>query len=589
MQQAARASVFAVVLAFLVPIGACSSSDEATSTAERGTLVDPPLGDGKADIADRVDLRGELGFGEAGAAAATFSEDLEFHGYTLTTRPGAVLTLDVTQKGTSRNLDTTLFVYGPKQAGGGYGTKAIAFDDDAGWGLHSRLSSLSLADGGTYLVVPGTHDGRGRGNYRLLATCESGDCGPVVPAGACHPDIAAAIEACVQDWMAAPDFDPTATRAIDLIEQCADAEVVAPAHDQLCARPDAPPDVCALDSEAFATAYLPVCRKELTNDLLDHSCVFGDRYRDLFGRAAEAIVLVKGTVLTAASPLTDLERAQIVAAVVGSTAYTDVTTADEAFAAVDSNEVNQHELWDASNRSAYTVYEVGAGDNSFGMVFAQGTTTPALTINDGDYVGCQTMWGQERRRCAADADCTEGLRCTGMPADGSLGRCIDTSKDNGLAMGSECTEASGCPAGSGLVCGGAALGGSGICQPGWMRGLYVSEPALAIPDNNASGTEAQLLVYGLASVDMDVRLDLLVSHPRISDLRVRLVNPAGTEVMVFDGSSNGPELAVYGKAIAGFPGDETVNGAWRLKVVDTVSGQTGVVSTFGLTITSRWD
>jgi serine protease len=122
-----------------------------------------------------------------------------------------------------------------------------------------------------------------------------------------------------------------------------------------------------------------------------------------------------------------------------------------------------------------------------------------------------------------------------------------------------------------------------------MRGLYVSEPALAIPDNDASGVEAQLLVYGLATVDMDVRVDLLISHPRIADLRVTLVNPAGTEVTVFDGSSDGPELALAGEAIAGFPGDESVNGVWRLRVADVAAGETGVVGTFGLTITSRWD
>jgi len=133
------------------------------------------------------------------------------------------------------------------------------------------------------------------------------------------------------------------------------------------------------------------------------------------------------------------------------------------------------------------------------------------------------------------------------------------------------------------------LGGEGICQPGWMRGSYSSEPALAIPDNDPAGAQAQLLVYGLATVDMDVRLDLVISHPRIKDLRVKLAGPGGTEVTVFDGSSDGPEIAFYGKAIAGFPGDESVNGVWTLHVVDTASGKAGAIGSFGLTITSRWD
>lgn len=571
---------------------ACSSeSDPAPGSDKDGTPSEPILADGKGDVADQVDIRGPIAFGEDAAVTAAFSEDLSFHGYTLDVRPGAVVSLDVTQKGTSRDLDTTLFVYGPRTDQGAYGTSAIAFDDDSGWGLHSRLSNLTLEAGGTYLVVVGTFNSRGRGNYRLLADCPSGDCAPSTPpvTGACHPAIADAIRACVNDWMADPDYDSSTTSERDLIEQCADAEPVAPAWDSLCAQPSAPADLCNVDYETFATTHIPLCRKELINEYLDGACVFGSHYRDLFEEAAEAIVIVQGRVLTVSSSLTDLEKAQIVDAVAGSTAYDDVTTAEEAFALVDDNEVNQHELWDASNRRAYTVYEVGAGDNSFGMIFEQGTTNRVLTINDGDYVGCETYWGHERRSCASDEDCATGLRCTGVPADFAVGRCIDSSLDTHGAIGSDCSETNACPAGSGLVCGGAVQGQSGLCQPGWMRGTYWSEPALPIPDNSAGGTEAQLLVYGLATVDMDVRMDLVIAHPRVKDLRVTLTNPAGTEVTIFNGEYDGPELALYGQPVIGYPGDESVNGVWRLRAVDTRSGQVGAIGSVSLTITSRWD
>lgn len=118
---------------------------------------------------------------------------------------------------------------------------------------------------------------------------------------------------------------------------------------------------------------------------------------------------------------------------------------------------------------------------------------------------------------------------------------------------------------------------------------FVSEPAASIPDNRASGVEAQLLVYGLATVSTDVLIDLHIAHPRIADLRVSLINPATTEVPVFSGERDGAELYLRGVALRGFPGDESANGVWTLKVVDTRSGQVGTIESFGLTLTSRWD
>jgi hypothetical protein len=83
-------------------------------------------------------------------------------------------------------------------------------------------------------------------------------------------------------------------------------------------------------------------------------------------------------------------------------------TLGEAFAAVDQGEIAFTELWDASARRAFSAYEYGAGDNSYGAIFVHGTTTLAASIGDGDLSGCQSFWGAERRRCDADADCESG-------------------------------------------------------------------------------------------------------------------------------------------------------------------------------------
>jgi subtilisin-like proprotein convertase family protein len=112
-----------------------------------------------------------------------------------------------------------------------------------------------------------------------------------------------------------------------------------------------------------------------------------------------------------------------------------------------------------------------------------------------------------------------------------------------------------------------------------------------VPDNKPAGAELQLVAYGLATVSTDVRLTLHVSHSRIADLRVTLTNPAGTEAVVFEGKSTdtAPELFLDGVAISGFPGDESVNGVWRVKVVDRKSGKSGSLNQFALELTSRWD
>ncbi len=564
---------------------ACGATDDSVEPVDKGDLTSPPI-DGKADISDRVVDGGPLAFGPEAAVSGVFDEDLQFFGWHLHVRDGSSVTLDVTQKGSSRGLDTTLYVYGPKTPAGGYGATALAFDDDEGWGTLSRLRELSLPSAGEYLVVVGTYNGRGRGNFRLEATCLTGDCTPETPPDPvvtdCHPAIASAILACVEDQANDPDYDPSVTTRLDLIEACADAEPVAPAWDELCAQSNPPQDVCGSSFEQFATTYLPACGRELVGKELDATCVFGSTYPDIWNRPGAVIVLSQRT-LTVSDALSALEQEQVVAAV-RTTAYSEVTTVEEAFSAVDEGIVNQVELWDASNRRAFTSYEVGAGDNSFGMIFAHGTVEPAARINDTDLYDCNVFWGPEMRPCGENAHCQDGLSCTGVPEAAPRGRCIDTAKDDHPAIGSECSVDDPCPAGSGLVCAGGFL-----CNPGWMRGRFVSEPDLPIPDATAAGADAQLVAYGLSTVSTDVSLDLFITHEQTSDLVVSVINPAGTEVVVFDKGPASSEIYLRSFPVIGFPGDESANGVWMVRAVDTKTGATGTIRSFALTITSRWD
>ncbi len=316
----------------------------------------------------------------------------------------------------------------------------------------------------------------------------------------------------------------------------------------------------------------------------DANCAFGIVYRDIGHNGATVIIAKR--VLDPASSTNATQRAQLVLAV--QAAYPDVATATQAFLAVDGNVINHVELWDASNRRAYTSYEYGAGDNSYGLVFEYGTTNVATHIVDGDLYSCTAMWGNEMRDCPSNDDCAEGLACVGMNPDVMSGRCIDIHADH-FEAGSQCSLEAGCLPGVGLVCAGARTHGEGICVPAWMRGYFNANYGdVAVPDG--SNVALELQAFGLASVDADVVIDLVISHPRVSDLLVTLTNPATAEVVVYDGAGKtGSEVALRDHVVRGFSGDEMVNGNWTLRVTDRATGSTGTVHHFALTITSRWD
>jgi hypothetical protein len=238
-----------VVVALLA---ACSAADP-----DPGPMT-PDLGQGKADAIDQVHDLGGLPLDVP--RTAEFTEDLEFHGYRLVVGDGASLRVEITQKGTTRKLDTTLFVYGPA-IGGQFGTDAIDFDDDDGWGKQSRITGLEL-DAGEYLVVVGTHDARGRGPYRLLATCENGDCTEAT--AACDDAVAQRILDCVDLQIADAASDPGAgpLSGVDALQICTDGEALGPIFDELCLGAT-PADFCAVGFDTFAQTMGPDCADEL--------------------------------------------------------------------------------------------------------------------------------------------------------------------------------------------------------------------------------------------------------------------------------------------------------------------------------------
>jgi hypothetical protein len=85
-------------------------------------------------------------------------------------------------------------------------------------------------------------------------------------------------------------------------------------------------------------------------------------------------------------------------------------------------------------------------------------------------------------------------------------------------------------------------------------------------------------------------VNAVISHPSPSTVRVWVQNPASSEALVFDGAKqqapNG-EISLENVPVP-TPGDESVNGAWKLLIED-LSASGGSVLFWDLEISSRFD
>jgi hypothetical protein len=118
------------------------------------------------------------------------------------------------------------------------------------------------------------------------------------------------------------------------------------------------------------------------------ACVLGDTYNEI--ESQPALELINRVQVTIADEWVrePAWAARFVLAVQQSS-HTDVTTVEEAFSRVDQNEMNVTWFAEPAARRKFVAIEYGAGDNSYGAVFGDGTTIVA-SIHDGDLLGCET-------------------------------------------------------------------------------------------------------------------------------------------------------------------------------------------------------
>jgi len=202
---------------------------------------------------------------------------------------------------------------------------------------------------------------------------------------------------------------------------------------------------------------------------------------------------------------------------------------------------------------------------------------------------CRAAAGQD---CRDDAACQPGLRCIGVPGDGSsnLGVCQDLTRVRG--EGEPCASYGDCePFSTQLLCaGGGGYGGArtGSCVSAWMGNTYEVAAGVAIPDGRGSAASS-VVVRGLATVPTDLSIQPMITHGRKADLRITLVNPTGTATVIFDREGSGWWIPGDRIHVTNFPSDESVNGRWTLRVEDRAAGVAGTLDAWSMDVISRWD
>jgi len=191
-------------------------------------------------------------------------------------------------------------------------------------------------------------------------------------------------------------------------------------------------------------------------------------------------------------------------------------------------------------------------------------------------VDSQCVWIPED--CHTTADCLDGYACTGIPSDGStkLGKCRSTSPVEG--EGATCTAVQ--PCGEGLGCIGLSMGDEGWCVPSWMLAEFTNAKTY--------GTTSNVVVYGQATVPVDIVVSGKLNKNDPSKLTLQLTDPNGVAAIVCS-PATAPctkDGLAQGISVEGNSRDDQVNGRWTLQVKG--SGAPKIV-TWTLHLSSRWD
>ncbi len=133
-----------------------------------------------------------------------------------------------------------------------------------------------------------------------------------------------------------------------------------------------------------------------------------------------------------------------------------------------------------------------------------------------------------------------------------------------------------------------AAGPGGVYDFEVVKGGNVN---LSIPDNDSLGTAYTFQISTEAARVVDLGVGFSINHTHPADLRVTLVHPDGTDVVLFDQEATSAtylakRLGLGGtrlEALDAFKGKE-LTGKWKLVISDETAGDTGAVANVSLTL-----
>jgi hypothetical protein len=601
------------LLAFLTsaPLAACLD-DGAGDKGEEEALPT----EGGADSFRYPIEHGEIAWGVPQASALTTTERYHAWNFELSGDATVDMTTSYALLG-QRRTDTVLYLY--KEGATGWGSY-IARNDDYADTLYSQL--VRALGAGRYRVLVKGYAATTKGKFKLSVNCTGAGCEPAAPpAATClfgdtYGEIAGnaalvtnnANEITIANlsWLSAADQQ----RLVLAVQQSSHTDVTTPEEalgrvDQgevnvtWLSEPAARRSYIAFEYGAGDNSYGAIFDQTSgamvtsihDGDLLDctvvaETCLLPEDYSALRADPA-TFVLWEDRAITSATQLEGVEVDQVLGAL--RRVYGEVATVDAGIAMADESVVHLRAYQHAPTSTDLTLVEWGAGDTSVGTIYYYRSVQVAGVISDLFIGGCSLFAAHgdgaaaAGEACRAESDCDGTLRCIGVFA--GAGVCVTIDDLDG--EGAECATDAAC-GDAGLICAGATRG-FGLCNPAWMRGSFVDAASSAIPDG--ATLARPIAVRGLATVDTDVVLRATFDHPRASQLRITLTNPAGNEVLIHDGAAadDGQPLVIDRPIVNGFSGDEQVNGEWTLRVEDRAIGQTGVLAGWELTVTSRWD
>ncbi len=126
-----------------------------------------------------------------------------------------------------------------------------------------------------------------------------------------------------------------------------------------------------------------------------------------------------------------------------------------------------------------------------------------------------------------------------------------------------------------------------------FNGEKSASPALAIPDNNATGITS-ILNYSDSGFVSGVKVKVNITHTYKGDLVVTLIAPDGTAVLLHNRTGGAtdniqtefPDLTVPAASLATFVG-KSVTGNWSLKVQDLAAADVGTLNSWTLSLNGQ--